>query len=104
METIKPADLAAVDGAVIVDVRQPEEYDAAHVEGARLVPTNRLMLETDSPYMAPEPMRGAACTPAHVIFTAAALAEIRGIVPGEGRKAFLEQVHANTLGFYGRNV
>ena len=76
--------------------------DAAR-EGARMVPVERLLFETDSPYMAPEPMRGAACTPAHVIFTAARLAEVRGIVPGDSRKAFLEQVHANTLSFYGRN-
>ncbi len=46
METIKPADLAAVDGAVIVDVRQPEEFEAAHVEGARLVPLGELAERT----------------------------------------------------------
>lgn len=73
--------------------------DAAR-EGAKLVPENRLLLETDSPYMAPEPMRGAACTPAHVVFTAAALADIRGIATGEDRQRFLEQLHANTLAFY----
>ena len=72
--------------------------------GARLVPADRLMLETDSPYMTPEPMRGAACTPAHVIFTAAALAEVRGVSPGEPRRAFLEIMHANTLSFYGRGA
>ena len=70
-------------------------------EGAKLVPENRLLLETDSPYMAPEPMRGAACTPAHVVFTAARLADVRGVEPGEGRRLFLQQVHANTLAFYG---
>ena len=75
--------------------------DAAR-EGARLVPVERLMLETDSPYMTPEPMRGAACTPAHVVFTAACLAEVRGVAPGAQRKAFLEQLNANTLAFYGR--
>ena len=74
--------------------------DAAR-EGARLVPENRLVLETDSPYMTPEPMRGAACTPAHVVFTAAALAEIRGVAPGPERERFLGQLHANTLAFYG---
>ena len=62
-------------------------------EGARLVPDNRLLLETDSPYMTPEPMRGAACTPAHIIFTAAALAE--------WHDRDVRQIHANTLGFYG---
>ena len=73
--------------------------DAAR-EGARLVPAERLLVETDAPYMTPEPMRGAVCTPAHVIFTAAALAEIRGIAPGDERRAFLQQLHANTLSFY----
>jgi len=77
--------------------------DAAR-EGARLVPENRLMLETDSPYMAPEPMRGAACTPAHVVFTAARLAEVRGVDAGEQRKEFLRHVHDNTAAFYGGDV
>ena len=73
--------------------------DAARA-GACIVPADRLLLETDSPYMTPEPMRGAACTPAHVVFTAAVLAEVRGAAAGEERKAFLEQLHANTLRFY----
>lgn len=68
-------------------------------EGARLVPENRLLLETDSPYMTPEPMRGAACTPAHVIFTAAALAELRGCAPGPDRERFLRQLSSNTRAF-----
>ena len=69
-------------------------------EGARLVPEERLMVETDAPYMTPEPMRGAACTPAHVVFTASALAEARGVAPGAQRRAFLKRVHENTVGFY----
>lgn len=68
-------------------------------EAVALVPENRLLLETDAPYMTPEPMRGAACTPAHVVFTAAALAAARGIEAGEARKAFLQQIHRNTLAF-----
>jgi len=73
--------------------------DAAR-EGALIVPEDRLLLETDSPYMAPEPMRGTACTPAHVIFTAAALAELRGYAPGPDRERFLSQLYANTLRFF----
>ena len=69
-------------------------------EGAKIVPLDHLMIETDSPYMTPEPMRGTACTPAHVVFTAARLAEVRGIEPGDGRRRFLEQLHENTLSFY----
>ena len=73
--------------------------DAAR-EGARLVPLERLLVETDAPFMAPEPMRGVPCTPAHVIFTAAALADIRGIAPGDERRAFLQQLRDNTKRFY----
>lgn len=69
-------------------------------EGARLVPVEQILLETDAPFMTPEPMRGALCTPAHVIFTAAALAEMRGIAPGAERERFLAQIHDNTLRFY----
>ncbi len=31
-------DQARADGAVVVDVRQPDEYDSGHVPGARLIP------------------------------------------------------------------
>ncbi len=54
------------------------------------IPLNRLLTETDAPYMAPEPMRGVECGPAHVIFTAACLAEVRGYEPGDERAAFLQ--------------
>lgn len=69
--------------------------------GARIVPADRLLLETDAPYMTPEPMRGAACTPAHVIFTARDLAETRGEQPGESRREFLQQIRRNTDRFLG---
>lgn len=72
-------------------------------EAAHLVPRDRLLLETDSPYMTPEPMRGATCTPAHVIFTAAALADELGAQPGPARKQLLEQIFANSLRFYRGN-
>lgn len=74
--------------------------DAARA-GALTVPPDRLLVETDAPYMAPEPMRGTACTPAHVVFTAARLAEVRGASAGEERKIFLEQLHANSCAFFG---
>ena len=70
-------------------------------EGARLVPEDRLLLETDSPYMTPEPMRGAGCTPAHVVFTAELLAQVRGARPGSAREALLRQIHGNTERFLG---
>ena len=63
--------------------------------GAAIVPLERLLLETDAPYMAPEPMRGVACTPSHVVFTATVLAEIRGVQPGPDRGEFLRQLNDN---------
>ena len=42
------------------------------------VPEDRLLVETDSPYLAPVPFRGKRCEPAHVVHTAKALAAVRG--------------------------
>lgn len=43
------------------------------------VPLNRLLVETDAPYLAPEPHRGKPCEPAYTALTAMKLAEIKGV-------------------------
>lgn len=43
------------------------------------VPMDRLLLETDCPYMAPEPFRGKRCDSSMIAFTAAKAAEIKGL-------------------------
>ncbi len=43
------------------------------------VPPERLLVETDSPYLAPVPVRGKRCEPAYVAHTAAKLATVRGM-------------------------
>jgi TatD DNase family protein len=48
---------------------------------ARDMPADRLLVETDSPYLAPVPFRGKRNEPAHVAKTAAVLAEVRGLAP-----------------------
>ncbi|MDQ1256904.1 MAG: TatD DNase family protein [Candidatus Hydrogenedentes bacterium] len=48
-------------------------------EVARGVPMDRLLIETDSPYLAPQPVRGKRCEPIHVEYTAQTLAEVRGM-------------------------
>lgn len=45
---------------------------------AAQVPRDRILAETDSPYLAPQPLRGRPNEPANVVYTAAALAAARG--------------------------
>ncbi len=49
------------------------------VEAAKAVPLDRILLETDCPYMAPVPRRGERCTSDLIAHTAAKIAEIKGI-------------------------
>ena len=51
------------------------------------VPLNRLLVETDAPYLAPVPMRGKRNEPAFVVHTAAAMAELKGVAPDELARA-----------------
>ncbi len=53
------------------------------VKALKAVPLDRLMLETDCPYMAPEPYRGKRCDSSMIEQTAAKAAEIMGISPKE---------------------
>lgn len=48
-------------------------------EAFKSVPLNRLLLETDAPYLAPEPYRGKPNEPAFLIETAKKLAELKGV-------------------------
>jgi TatD DNase family protein len=48
-------------------------------EVVRSVPLDRLLVETDSPFLAPVPMRGKPCEPAYVAHTAAKVAELKGV-------------------------
>lgn len=50
-------------------------------DAARLVPIDRLLVETDAPFLAPEPHRGKRCEPAHVRCTLERLAAVRGDDP-----------------------
>jgi TatD DNase family protein len=63
----------------------------------RLVPDERVLVESDSPYLAPVPHRGRRNEPAWVSFTIARLAAARGVDPA----ALGEQTIANAKRFFG---
>jgi TatD DNase family protein len=59
-------------------------------ETALRIPIERLLIETDSPFLAPAPYRGRRNEPAYVVETARALAELRGATPEEIGRATSE--------------
>ncbi len=50
---------------------------------AKTLPMERLLVETDSPYLAPVPVRGRTCEPAYVAHTAAFVAGLKNIEPDQ---------------------
>lgn len=69
-------------------------------EVARYVPLDRLLVETDSPYLAPVPMRGQRNEPAYVRFVAQKIAQLREIPLDE----VIANATANTERLYGLNA
>jgi TatD DNase family protein len=59
-------------------------------EVAKKVPLDRILVETDCPYLSPQPWRGKRNEPAYVVATAQQLADIRGLT--------LDKVAAHTWG------
>jgi TatD DNase family protein len=66
-------------------------------EAARVTPRDRLLVETDCPYLTPEPHRGQRNEPAYVAHTARRLAEVIGVTETEVRRLTEE----NTLRAFG---
>jgi TatD DNase family protein len=67
----------------IVTFKKAAEVRAAAVR----CPLNRLLLETDSPYLAPEPLRGRRNTPANLPLVGAGTAECKSVEPEQVRAA-----------------
>ena len=96
-----PADYAAelIDLGLAVSfsglVFRAGEESSATV--ATRVPEDRLLIETDSPFLSPQPMRGKPNQPANVVATAERLAEVRGVAYGELERT----VEANAARVFG---
>jgi TatD DNase family protein len=69
-------------------------------EIARLVPFDRLLVETDAPYLAPVPQRGRRNEPAFIAHTAAALAAVKAVSPEE----IARRTTANFIGLFQRTA
>jgi TatD DNase family protein len=67
-------------------------------EIARDVPADRILVETDAPYLAPVPHRGKRNEPGFVMHTAAVLAEARGVAP----ETIAEQTTDNFFRLFGK--
>ena len=67
------------------------------VEACEVIPLDRLMLETDCPYMAPVPFRGERCDSSMILSTAAKMAEIKGVTTEE----MIEICNRNAESFFG---
>ena len=61
------------------------------------LPAERILVETDSPYLSPMPFRGKRNEPAHVLYVAKKAAELRG----ESLEAFARATRENTRALYG---
>jgi len=69
-----------LDLGLLVSLAGPVTYPKARAlpDVARFVPGDRLVVETDCPYLPPQPFRGQRNEPAHIALTVARVAELRG--------------------------
>lgn len=63
----------------------------------KLVPLDRLVIETDAPYLTPKPYRGKQNEPAYVYYVAKAISELKGVSLEE----VAEATYKNTVTAYG---
>ena len=92
-ETLKPwleRDCYVAFGGPVTFKNAPEV-----AQSALEVPLDRLLTETDSPYMAPEPLRGIACSPEFTLFTAKRLCNLFDKQTSNEQTSFLNQLYTN---------
>jgi TatD DNase family protein len=76
-EVVKLGMYIGLGGAVTFkNARKPREV-------AQVVPADKLLIETDCPYMTPVPFRGQRCDSSFIPYTAEVIAEVRNTTPDE---------------------
>jgi TatD DNase family protein len=88
-----------LDLGLLISLAGPVTYKNARAlpDVARFVPENRLVVETDCPYLPPQPHRGQRNEPAYVALTAGRVAELRGADP----EALAEAMTRNAARLFG---
>ena len=76
------------------NVTYPKAVDLR--EAAAAVPEDRLLAETDAPYLSPQPVRGGTNEPANVVHTVTELARVRGVEP----TALADHLHRNAAAVF----
>jgi TatD DNase family protein len=71
--------------------------DLEQLEAAKEIPLDKLVLETDAPFLTPAPYRGTICEPRHVSVTAGFLADLRG----ESLETFAQATTQNARRLFG---
>ena len=91
---------AALDKGLYISFAGNVTYKGNEIirESARIVPADRILVETDSPYLAPIPMRGRPSSPEFTEYTLTFLAELRR----EDRERLKERIRENLISVLGR--
>lgn len=72
-------------------------------KSCKMVPTNQLLFETDSPFMTPEPFRGLECDSAYILFVAKLIMDLFEINNEDKAYDFLSQIYQNSLFVLNKN-
>lgn len=95
-----PAQLeAALDRGLYIGLNGIMTFSkqAMQLEAARMVPLEKMVLETDAPFLTPAPFRGTMCEPKHLRVTAAFLSELRS----ESIESIAQATTANAKQLFG---